>query len=780
MNFKKATYLFISMNLLMLISCDSSHDHSQSFTLWFDSPAVSWMQEAMPVGNGYMGVMFFGQPDKEQLQFSEESLWTGGPGSGEHYNFGFRQGASEYLPVVRQLLQQGEMQKAHELAAKRMTGIIHPRHGNDFGDYGAQQTMGDIFVSVGNQGEIKNYRRMLNLQTGTGSVKYTAGDVEHSRSFFGCYPQRLMVYRFENNAPEGTEYTVRMSTPHPIDSITRHGNITRYYGHLADNKLEFFTALVIETDGTAEFADGETRVHNAGTLTIKHLAFTGYGPEFPEYRNPEYLHKAEAKLELAKYISYAELKKIHLADYMPLFNRVSLQIQGPEYDTLPINRRLERYSEGNPDAGLEQLWFQYARYMMIASSRPGTMPMHLQGKWNNSTRPPWAADYHTNINLQMLYWPAEVLNLSECHIPLFEYMKHLQPPGRLAAETFFGAPGWIVNTMNNAYGYTSPGWNLPWGFFPAGAAWLCRHAWEHFEYTRDTLFLEKTAWPLMQDAARFWIDYLTEASDGYLVSMPSYSPEHGGISSGASMDHQIAWDLFNNCAAAAKILGYDEADMFGSFRDRISPPRTGRWGQLQEWLEDVDDPKNTHRHVSHLYALHPGQQIGVRSTPELAQAALTSLEARGKEGTGWSLAWKINFYARLHKGEEAYQLLQRLLRLVDTENQNMHMGGTYQNLFCAHPPFQLDGNMGGAAGMAEMLMQSHEGPIVLLPALPAQWANGSVKGLKARGGFEVSFSWENQAVSKGTITGKPGTNGSYQAGNRTIAFTIPANGVYRF
>jgi alpha-L-fucosidase 2 len=774
--FSAIKYLLLALAFPMMISCEGTAEKSASLILWFDKPAQNWMQEALPVGNGYMGVMFFGQPEKEQLQFSEESLWTGGPGSGEKYNFGFRDGASEQLSAIRQFLNQGEMNKAHELASKWMTGIINPRQGNDFGDYGAQQTMGDVFVTTDNKGEIKNYRRMLNLETGIGSVNYTAGDVQHSRSFFGCYPQKVMVYRFENNAPNGTDYNVELNTPHQIDSITQHDNIIRYYGHLVDNALEFFTALILETDGVKEYKDGLMVVTNARFLTIRHIAVTGYGPKFPEYRSTDYLHKAEFILENIKDLNFNQLREIHLADYMPLFNRVSLRLHGPSHDSLPIDRRLENYSSGTADSGLEQLWFQYARYMMIASSRPGTMPMHLQGKWNNSTRPPWAADYHTNINLQMLYWPAEVLNLSECHTPLFDYMKQLQPPGELAASHFFGTRGWVVNTMNNAYGYTSPGWDLPWGFFPAGAAWLCRHSWEHFEYNRDTIFLKNIAWPLMYNAALFWMDYLTENPDGYLVSMPSYSPEHGGISSGASMDHQIAWDLFNNCAAAADILGYDNGEMFRSFRDRISPPLIGKWGQLQEWLEDVDDPDNKHRHVSHLYALHPGKQIGINNTPELANAALTSLEARGKDGTGWSLAWKINFYARLHKGEDAYQLLQRLLRLVGTETVNMHMGGTYRNLFCAHPPFQLDGNMGGAAGMAEMLMQSHEGFINILPAIPQQWEKGSVKGLKAVGGFEVDFSWENSRVTTMAIKGRPGTTGHFKAGGEIIPFAIPASG----
>lgn len=758
--------------------CQSSEDLS----LWYDKPAKDWMTEALPIGNGYMGAMFYGGVDKEQIQFTEGSLWAGGPGAHDDYYFGNRKGAWQYLEKVRALLAEGKLREAHTLAGKELSGITHKvKEGPMFGDYGAQVTMGDLFIEVeAGKGEITDYRRDLDISNSMGKVAYSKDGINFERSYFASYPDKVLVYQFKSSKP--ISYSIAYTSPHETVDENFTNKIYTYHGKLKDNGQDYETRIKFESDGNAQYVNGEILISDASYINLYQSAATEYMPVYPNYNGNDFKSINDATYKKIASKTYEKILQNHQEDYYRLFNRVSLDLDGPSNKDLPTDRRMLAYNQGESDFGFERLYFQYSRYLMISSTRPGTMPMNLQGKWNNSINPPWACDYHMNINQQMLYWPAEVTNLSECHLPLFDYMQSLVEPGRVTAKEHFNMNGWVVNTMNNAFGYTAPGWGFPWGYFPGGAAWLCQHLWEHYDFTGDKAFLAETAYPMMKEAALFWVDYLSEDEKGQLVSVPSYSPEHGGISSGASMDHQMAWDLLNNCVKACEVLDSDHEFKAKAkeIRDQILPPQIGKWGQLQEWREDVDDPNNKHRHVSHLFALHPGNQISMENTPELAEATKVSLNARGDEGTGWSLGWKVNFWARLKDGDRAYKLFQRLLK--STENQGTDMvsgGGTYPNLLCAHPPFQLDGNMGGSAGMAELLLQSQTGTVELLPALPSVWKNGAFSGLKARGGYEVNLVWKDGSLSEASIKGVPGSKLLVKYGNATKSVSLDDNGMLK-
>ncbi|GLU53166.1 glycoside hydrolase family 95 protein [Dyadobacter frigoris] len=766
----RAFFLCILFFKISLIAYSQKADNKKALKLWYDTPATDWMTQALPIGNGYLGVMFFGDPAEERLQFSEGSLWAGGKGANEEYNFGLRKDAYKTLPKVRELLAQGKLAEADKLASAEMTGIIHEKKENTpSSDFGAQQTMGDLYVSVSHTGQVKNYRRELDISTATGKVTYEVGKEKFERTYFGNYPSRVMVYNFKSTSAE--TYSIRFSAPHKKEYEKFEKNRYVFGGSLKDNKQEFETTYRIDTDGKVSYEAGVVTVKNARKVTLIHTASTEYTYQFPNYKGNDYKKINQQIMASVAGKNEIILQAEQQRDYKNLFDRVSLNLGNELNNSVPTDKRQIAYFQGTPDPGFEVLYFQYGRYLMISSTRPGTMPMSLQGKWNDSTNPPWANDYHTNINMQMLYWPAEVTNLSECYLPLSDFTKSIVEPGKLAAKEFFNTRGWTVNTMLNAYGYTSPGWSFPWGFYPGGAGWLSQHLWEHYAFTNDVNYLKNTAYPIMKEASLFWIDYLTKGKSGFLVSSPSYSPEHGGISTGASMDHQIAWDVLSNTILASKILKTDTdfASEAQKVRDHIQPPQIGRWGQLQEWNEDVDDSTDKHRHVSHLFALHPGRQISPTSTPEFAKAARVTLNARGDEGTGWSLAWKVNFWARLQDGNRAYSLFKRILRPVGDKTENMmNGGGSYSNLLCAHPPFQLDGNMGSTAGIAEMLLQSQAGVIELLPALPDSWPTGEIKGLKARGNVTVDEQWKDGKLVSVTLVSGNSEKQKLKLGTKTL------------
>ncbi|WP_283391337.1 glycoside hydrolase family 95 protein [Millionella massiliensis] len=769
MKHKTLTFLAVAAIGLTPLSVEAA----VPLKLTYDRPAKDWMTEALPIGNGYMGAMFFGTPMEDVIQFSEESLWEGGPETGGTYDGGNKIGAWKYLAPVRALLDSGQLDKAYALANSQLTGRIDGSKtypgGPSFGDYGAQQTFGEVLVRTLPMGAdtdtVSDYRRELDIAQAVGGVSYRQGAVDYSAEYWASYPKRVVVARYSNTAPTGCGYEVALATPHKDVTIRRtaSGQLT-LEGRLAGNKLGFEAVVQVLTDGkfvsTPKTAPA-VKVEGAHYIEVYLTAATEYKNSYPDYRGNDPEAQNKQVLVALKGNSYDSLKAEHIRDYRSLFDRVSLELgTNSQTDFMTAERQLQ-YGMGAYDPALEALFFQWGRYLLISSSRPGTLPAHLQGKWNNSANPPWACDYHMNINLQMIYWPAPLTGLPEVNRPLIDYILSLREPGRVTAREFFNARGWSVHTMNNPLGYTAPGWEFNWGYAPNSASWLAQHLWEQFAFYPDTAYLRSVAYPVMKELAHFWFDYLSvDPRDSTLVSSPSYSPEHGAISAGATMDQEIAWDLFTNILEADRVLpDADRAfiDSVAMVRQRLSPLKIGRYGQLQEWKADLDDPQDNHRHVSHLFALHPGRQIAPQTDPKLAEAARKTLVYRGDDGTGWSLAWKINFWARLQDGDHAYTMSRRVLRPAGGVATNMATGGgSYSNLFCAHPPYQMDGNMGYVSGVTEMLLQSHTGTVLepvidLLPALPAAWPQGKVRGLHARGGYTVDMVWENGKLAEAVI-----------------------------